>query len=167
MTMSMVRSCFDNGNMGIIFFKALLIMEILWIAEFSKKTSDLNFTDKYKAMFLTWGFYSFMYSFKSCIAIFGSGFIAMNVPYLIQAVMIISVIIIGMFIFVKGIDFNKYIAVFIVWGIYAVLALGYICIIMISGFNTHIPINEILIILSSVIMGIVWGCNKNKSKTIQ
>ncbi len=151
-----------------MFFNPILITGILCIMEFKKNTSNLNCIYKYKTMLLTWCFYAFVNLTLDCIRFFSWMRPLLNsysLSLCIQDIVITIVSIIGIFIFVKGTDLKKYISVFIVWGIYALLALG--CDVMWRYFDNIVLIKGILTVLSSIPMGILWGVSSSKSKTIQ
>jgi hypothetical protein len=146
-----------------MFFNPILITGILCIMEFKKNTSNLNCIYKYKTMLLTWCFYAFVNLTLDCINLMRFPINSYSLSLCIQDIIITIVSIIGIFIFVKGTDLKKYISVFIVWGIYALLALG--CDV-IWRYDIFL-IKGILTVLSSIPMGILWGVSSSKSKTIQ
>ena len=78
-------------------------------------------------------------------------------------------IIIGLLLYVKfkmklKIEFRKHYTIFIIWGIYALLNVVPILIPHYGGFYTF---TSITIVIISIVIGIMWGISRSKSKTIQ
>ncbi len=146
-------------------FSVLIFIEIFWITHCRKTKSNLRLADKCRTIFLMWSSYAIIYCI--CYGWFakehyiwsGRGYLFSTI---IDIAIIIVLIIVGILLFAKGTDFKKYSIITIIWGICALL----VVVSIISPYDVFF-ISAILTIPVSIIMGILWGVNSSKTKTIQ
>lgn len=159
-------------NMVMISLRALIIIEILWIVKKKKHKTELEFICKYNTIFLTWGSYAFTYclglliQFCSPLARSSASWWEFYKPLFIQVIIVILIVLIGIILFAKEMNFKKYAIVFMIWGIYAILIL---CLSIISlqtlDFIYYSFRATMLILPVSIVMGILWVVSSNKTKT--
>ena len=157
-----------NGGKSLmlgLLFSVLIFIEIFWITHCKKNQSTSRLADKCRTIFLMWSSYAIIccicygWFAKEHYIWSGRGYLFSTI---IDIAIIIVLIIVGILLFAKGTDFKKYSIITIIWGICALL----VVVSIISPYDVFF-ISAILTIPVSIIMGILWGVNSSKTKTIQ